>query len=163
MLFRSVVHIGPNCNYRFMRWVKNMRLTKLSDIVRVLKESHNIAVVGLSDDPYRPSNHISSYLIEAGYNVIPVNPTLKEVLGLSCYPSLLDIPGPVDMVDVFRNPAHVMPVVEDAIAKGIKVIWFQLGVINEEAIDRAVEAGLDVVVNRCTAVEHARNLAAITA
>ena len=140
-----------------------MRITKLSDIVRILKESRNIAVVGLSDDPYRPSNNIASYLIEAGYNVIPVNPKLKEVLGLPCYPSLLDIPGPVDMVDVFRNPAQVMPVVEEAIAKGVKVIWFQLGVINEDAIQRADEAGLEVVVNRCTAVEHARNHAAIEA
>ncbi len=133
-----------------------MKSLSNEDYIRLLRETRNIAVVGLSDNPYRPSYGVADYLRNAGYNIIPVNPNISEVMGLKCYASLRDIPGPVDLVDVFRNPDYVLPVVEDAIAIGAKVIWFQLGVINPEAIQRAEEAELEVVVDYCLKVEHSR-------
>lgn len=123
---------------------------------RILAESKTIAVVGLSDKWHRPSNFAAKYLKDHGYKIIPVNPGQKEILGEKCYPSLLDIPEKVDVVDIFRKPEDVPPIVEDAIKIGAKVIWMQIGVINEEAAKRAREAGLEVVMNRCMKIEHAR-------
>lgn len=123
---------------------------------RVLQENRRIAVVGLSANWQRPSYFAAKYMQEHGYTIIPVNPAYEEVLGTRCYPSLRDIPGPVDMVDIFRKPEDVLPIVEDAIAIGARCVWFQLGVINDEATRRAGEAGLDVVVDRCVKIEYAR-------
>ena len=123
---------------------------------RILAESKTIAVVGLSDKWHRPSNFAAKYLKEHGYKIIPVNPGKGEILGEKCYPSLLDIPDKVDVVDIFRKPADVPPIVEEAIKIGARVVWMQIGVINEEAAKRARDAGLEVVMNRCMKIEHAR-------
>ena len=123
---------------------------------QILKESTTIAVVGLSPDPLRDSNSVSVYLRGEGYTIIPINPTVNEVLGLKCYPSLRDIPRPVDIVDVFRRSEAVMPLAQEAVAIGAKALWLQLGVINEEAAAMAAEAGLDVVMDECTARLHAQ-------
>jgi uncharacterized protein len=123
---------------------------------RILKEYKTIAVVGLSNNWNRPSRFAAKYMKEHGYNIIPVNPSQNEILGEICYPSLLDIPEPVDIVDIFRRPQDVLPIVEDAITIGAKVVWMQLGVINQEAADRARQAGLQVVMDRCVKIEHGR-------
>lgn len=123
---------------------------------RILAEYKTIAVVGLSDKWHRPSNFAAKYLKDHGYKIIPVNPGQKEILGEKCYPSLLDIPEKVDVVDIFRKSEDVPPIVEDAIKIGAKVIWMQIGVINEEAAKRARAAGLEVVMNLCMKIEHAR-------
>ena len=127
-----------------------------SDIRKILKQK-NIAVVGMSKNEGKPAHFVPKYLIEHGYNVIPVNPTITEVLGRKSYPSIADIPDDVDVVDVFRRSEDVPPVVNDAInKKGIKVIWMQSGIYNEEAERKAKENGIDVVFNRCMMVEHNR-------
>jgi len=127
-----------------------------SDIRKIL-EQKNIAVVGMSKNEGKPAHFVPKYLIEHGYNVIPVNPTITEVLGRKSYPSIADIPEDVDVVDVFRRSEDVPPVVNDAInKKGIKVIWMQSGIYNEEAERKAKENGIDVVFNRCMMVEHNR-------
>lgn len=123
---------------------------------RILRKSKTIAVVGISDKWYRPSRFAAKYMKAHGYKIIPVNPGQKEIMGEICYPSLLDIPGPVDIVDIFRRPQDVLPIVEDAITIGAKVVWMQLRVINEEAAERARQAGLEVVMNRCVKIEHGR-------
>ena len=123
---------------------------------RVLSEDRVIAVVGLSAHWYRPSYFAAKYMQERGYRIVPVNPTYDEVLGERCYPSLRDVPEPIDMVDVFRKSADVMPVVEDAIAIGARTLWLQLGVINQQAVARAEEAGLRVVMDRCVKIEYGR-------
>jgi len=123
---------------------------------RILKENHTIAVVGLSANWYRPSYFAAKYLQDHGYRIIPVNPAYEEVLGEKCYPTLLDIPDNVDVVDIFRKPEDVPPIVENAIKIGAKVVWMQLGIVNEEAAKRAREAGLEVIMNRCMKIEHAR-------
>jgi uncharacterized protein len=125
-----------------------------SDIRKIL-EQKNIAVVGMSKNEGKPAHFVPKYLIEHGYNVIPVNPTITEVLGRKSYSSIADIPDDVDVVDVFRRSEDVPPVVNDAInKKGIKVIWMQSGIYNEEAERKAKENGIDVVFNRCMMVEH---------
>ncbi len=125
---------------------------------RILSEARTIAVVGLSADPERPSHQVASYLQRQGYRIIPVNPTIQEVLGEPSYPDLLSVPEPVDVVDIFRPARYVPEIVEQAIAKGAKVIWMQLGVIHFEAAQRAREAGLLVVMDRCMKIEHQRLL-----
>lgn len=122
----------------------------------ILRESRTIAMVGLSSNPFRPSHFAAIYMISEGYRVIPVNPRETEILGQKCYPSLRDIPEPVDIVDIFRDPKAVPPIVEEAIAIGAKTVWMQLGVINLEAAQRAREAGLQVVMDACVKIEHAR-------
>ncbi|GAB4169515.1 MAG: CoA-binding protein [Roseiflexaceae bacterium] len=124
--------------------------------IDILRQARSIAMVGLSGNPYRPSHFVAIYLLAEGYNIIPVNPREKQILGRTCYPSLRDIPEPVDVVDIFRDPSAVPPLVEEAIAIGAKVIWMQLGVINEQAAVRAHEAGLKVVMDACMKIEHAR-------
>jgi predicted CoA-binding protein len=126
--------------------------------LEILKKYRTIAMVGLSADPYRPSYFAATYLQREGYRVVPVNPRYagQEILGERVYGSLTEIPFPVDIVDVFRGPEHVPPLVEEAIAIGAKVVWMQLGVRHPEAAARARGAGLQVVEDRCAKVEHAR-------
>ncbi len=126
------------------------------DLRRLLQGTRRIAVVGLSARPARPSNEVARYLRTAGYAIVPVNPAYDEVLGEKCYPSLRDVPGRIDMVDVFRRADEVMAVVDDAIAIGAGCVWMQLGVIAPEAAQKAAAAGLPVVMDRCTKIEHAR-------
>ena len=123
----------------------------------ILTEARTIAVVGLSSDDSRPSYEVAEYLQRAGYRIIPVNPNESEVLGVKAVASLRDLAGErVDIVDVFRRSAEVVPHAEEAIAIGAKVLWLQLGVVSREAERLASAAGLKVVMNRCTLAEHAR-------
>jgi predicted CoA-binding protein len=124
------------------------------EISRLLKSYRNIAVVGLSPKPERPSYQVAAYLLVAGYHIIPVNPGQSEILGLTCYPDLLAVPGPVEIVDIFRRSEEVGVVVEQAIAIGAKVVWMQEGIVNEAAAALAREAGLKVFMNRCLKVDH---------
>ncbi len=121
---------------------------------KILKTYRKVAVVGLSPKPDRPSHQVASYLKEQGYRIIPVNTYAKEILGETCYTSLSSIPEPVDVVDIFRRPEAVLPIVEEAIKFGAKAVWMQDGVINEEAASLAKEAGLLVVMDRCMLKEH---------
>ncbi len=117
----------------------------------------NIAVVGISKNEEKPSHYVPKYLIEHGYNIIPVNPTVTEVLGKKSYQNIADIPEKIDIVDVFRRSADVIPVIEDAIKKNeVKVFWMQEGIYNEKAEKKAKENGIDVVYNRCMMAEHKR-------
>ncbi len=132
-----------------------MILNEDTTAIRALLESaRRIAVVGISPKPERDSNMVAQYLIAAGYEVIPVNPGQAEVLGRKCYPDLGSIPGPVDIVDVFRSPEHVPGVVEDAIRAGAKAVWLQLGAEHPEAARRASDAGLAVIFDSCIKVAH---------
>ena len=128
----------------------------INTLRRILKDCRTLAVVGLSAEWHRPSYFAAKYMQEHGYRVIPVNPKYAEILGEKCYPSLPDIPQPVDIVDVFRKTADVMPIAEDAIKIGAKVLWQQLGVRNEEAAAKARAAGLQTVLDRCVKIEHGR-------
>ena len=123
---------------------------------RILGTSKVIAVVGLSESWYRPSYFAAKYMLDHGYTVIPVNPQYREILGQKCYASLLDIPVKVDIVDCFRKSEDIMPICEQAIAIGAKVLWQQLGVRNEEAARKAEAAGLDAVADRCVKIDDAR-------
>ncbi len=126
------------------------------EIRRLLEGSRNVAVVGLSDRPYRTSYGVARALQEFGYRIFPVNPNLKgPVLGEKPYATVREIPEPVDIVDVFRRSEFTPPVARDAVAAGAKVLWLQLGVINEEAARYAEEHGLTVVMDRCLKVDHA--------
>jgi len=124
----------------------------------VLKNYRVVAVVGLSSDPERPSHRVASYLKDNGYQIIPVNPNEKEVLGEISYPDLASVPVPVEVVDIFRTPEKVLPVVREAVRLGAKAVWMQEGVINEEAADYAGKAGLKVVMNKCMRKELFRML-----
>ena len=123
---------------------------------RILKTNKAIAVVGLSGDWFRPSYFAAKYMLDHGYTVIPVNPKYEAILGQKSYPSLRDIPAKVDIVDCFRGTEDIMPIVEDAIAIGAKVLWQQVGVKNAEAARKAEAAGLEAVMDRCVKIEHAR-------
>ena len=131
-------------------------MSDIPTLRRILKTSRVIAVVGLSANWYRPSYFAAKYMLDHGYRVIPVNPSYQEVLGQKCYPSLRDIPEPVDIVDCFRKSEEIVSLAADAIGIGAKVLWMQLGVINEAAAERARQAGLEVVMDRCVKIEHAR-------
>lgn len=126
----------------------------MEDIKTILTTSKTIAVVGLSNKPDRPSYYVAAYLQEAGYTIIPVNPKISSTLGLQAYPALQAIPGRVDVVQIFRRPAEVPPIVEEAIAIGAKVIWMQSGILHEGAAARARTAGLEVIMDACMMVEH---------
>ena len=123
---------------------------------RILTVCRTIAVVGLSAEWHRPSYFAAKYMQQHGYRIVPVNPRYPEVLGERCYPSLTDIPHPVDMVDVFRRSDDVLPIAEQAIAIGAKCLWQQLGVQNLEADALVRSAGLESVMDRCVKIEHAR-------
>ena len=133
-----------------------MIVDDIAGLRRVLQESRVIAVVGLSPNWNRPSFFAAKYMLEHGYTVIPVNPGASEILGQKCYPELAAIPVKVDLVDVFRKPEDVGPIADEAIRIGARCLWLQLGVINQEAAERAVAAGLDVVMDRCVKIEYAR-------
>ena len=128
----------------------------INTLRRILSENRVIAVVGLSAQWHRPSYFAAKYMLEHGYRVLPVNPQYREVLGHKCYASLREIPEKVGIVDVFRKSADVMPVAEDAIAIGARVLWQQIGVRNEEAAAKARAAGLEAVMDRCVKIEHGR-------
>jgi predicted CoA-binding protein len=128
----------------------------IATLRRILKTYKTVAVVGLSADWNRPSNFAAKYMQQHGYRVIPVNPRYPEVLGEKSYARLEDIPGQVDIVDVFRRTEDVLPIAKSAIAIGAKCLWQQIGVVNEEADRLATEAGLDSVMDRCVKIEHAR-------
>ncbi len=123
-------------------------------IKEILSRSKKIAIVGLSPKEERDSNKVAQYLLKNGYEIVPVNPGQKEILNQKCYPSLVEIPFPVDVADLFLNPTRVPPVVDQAIKKGIGVIWMQLGVIHNEAAQKARDAGMTVVMDRCMKQEH---------
>jgi len=135
-----------------------MIVDDVAGLTRILAQSRTIAVVGLSANWYRPSYFAAKYLQEHGYRVIPVNPNYAEVLGERCYPSVAAIPEPVDVVDAFRKADEMPALAREAVAKGARVLWMQLGVRNEVAASIASDAGLDVVMDRCMKIEHARIL-----
>ena len=124
------------------------------EISKILRDSKNIAVVGLSPKANRPSNQVARYLIDAGYNVIPVNPGQSEILGKKCYPDLESIKEHIDIVDIFRKQEDIPPIVESAIQINATVIWMQQGIFNEAAATVAREAGLKVIMDRCLKVDH---------
>lgn len=130
--------------------------TDIDTLRRILAENRTIAVVGLSANWYRPSYFAAKYMIEHGYRVIPVNPQYQEVLGQKCYASLRDIPEKVGIVDCFQKTERILPLAEDAITIGAKVLWQQIGVKNEDAARLALAAGLDSVMDRCVKIEHGR-------
>jgi uncharacterized protein len=123
---------------------------------KILENYRTFAVVGCSSDPGRPSNDVARFLKSRGYRVIPVNPNETEVLGERCYPDLRSIPEPVEVVDIFRRSDEAGPHVDEAIEVGATAVWMQLGVIDTAAAKRAEEAGLDVVMDRCPAIDHPR-------
>ena len=125
----------------------------------ILRKYHTVAVVGLSNDPMRPSLSVARYLKDAGYRIIPVNPDETEVLGEKAYPDLLSIPEPVEIVEIFRRSENVPPHVDEAIAIGAKVVWMQQGIRNEAAAAKARAAGLEVVQDRCMRSAHREMLA----
>jgi predicted CoA-binding protein len=124
-------------------------------IKELLKNAGNIAVVGLSDKPDRTSYMVAEAMQSKGYRIIPVNPNAKHILGEVCYPSLSDIPEPVDIVNVFRRSDQVVPVAEEAVKINAKVFWLQLGIFNDEAAEIAKSGGLEVIMDRCIKVEDA--------
>ncbi len=126
------------------------------EVREILTRHKTVAVVGLSDKPDRDSHRVAAYLQQAGYRIIPVNPNLSEVLGERAYPSLREVPVPVDIVDIFRKPDAVPAIVADAIAIGAKVIWMQDGIAHNAAADQARAAGLKVVMSKCMLREHRR-------
>ncbi len=138
--------------------VKTMPVDRLSDedIRNILTKYRKVALVGASPKPERDSSDVMRYLIKRGYKVYPVNPRYKEVLGRKCYPSVLNIPDEVEIVDLFIRPELTMSYVEQAIEKGAKVVWFQFGTYEREAFKKAKEAGLTAVAHRCIKQEHAR-------
>ncbi|MEX2655693.1 MAG: CoA-binding protein [Acidimicrobiia bacterium] len=126
------------------------------DRLRVLSEMKSVALVGVSSNPLRSSNFVATYLMRTPYRVYPVNPNYEEVLGQKCYPNLASLPEVPDVVDCFRRAEDLPGLVTEAIAVGAKVVWFQLGLRNDEAAEMAVDAGLSVVQDRCLKIEHAR-------
>ncbi len=126
------------------------------DRLRILLTARSVALVGVSANPLRSSNFVATYLVKTPYRVYPVNPMYDEVLGRKCYPSLADLPEIPDIVDVFRRQADLPGVVDEAIAVGARVVWFQLGLRHEDAAATARDAGLEVVQDRCLKIEHAR-------
>ena len=133
-----------------------MEVNSREAINEILDHCRTIAVVGLSSDPRRPSNGVAGYMQRVGYRVIPVNPNETQVLGYKAYPSLAEVPEKIDLVDVFRRSDEAGRAVDDAIAVGARAVWLQEGVIDYAAADRAVEAGLLVVMDRCWLKEHMR-------
>jgi predicted CoA-binding protein len=122
----------------------------------ILKRHKNLAIVGLSSKWSRPSHGVATYMQSKGYRIIPVNPQETSVLGERAYPSLEDVPEPLEVVVIFRRPEFVGPIVDSAIRKGAKVIWMQEGITHQDAAQRAREAGLQVVQDRCILKEHAK-------
>ena len=130
--------------------------TDIPTLRRILMDHRRVAMVGLSADWWRPSNFAGKYLLEHGFELIPVNPKYDEILGQTCYPDLGAIPHPVDIVNLFQRSERVPPFVDQAIEIGAKVIWMQLDVVNEAAAEKARAAGIEVVMDRCMKIEYAR-------
>lgn len=128
----------------------------IAGLRRILTRAHVLAVVGLSANWYRPSYFAAKYMQDHRYRIIPVNPTHDEILGEKCYPDLASVPGAVDIVDCFRRAEDMPPIARAAVAKGAKVLWMQIGIESDEAARIALAGGLDVVMNRCVKIEHAR-------
>ena len=128
------------------------------EIDTILAEAHTVAVVGLSPKPERDSHQVARYLKEHGYRVVPVNPGVDEILGERCYPDVASIPADIDIdvVDIFRRPEAIPAIVDQAVARGARVVWMQLGLAHNAAADTARKAGLKVVMDRCMKVERAR-------
>ena len=134
-----------------------MQINSKEAIQRILDECRTIAVVGLSSDPSRASNSVSAYMRRNDYRVIPVNPNETEVFGETAYPDLFAVPEKIDLVDIFRRPDEAGKSVDEAIAVGAKAVWLQEGVIDVKAAQRALDAGLLVVMDRCWLKEHMRS------
>ena len=132
-----------------------INFNNLAEIPQLLRDSTTVAVVGLSPKRERPSNMVARYLTNAGYTIYPVNPGQDEILGQKCYPSLLEIPGHVDIVNIFRNAEHVGPIVEHAVQLDCTCIWMQQGIINHDAAERARTKGKIVIMDCCIKVDHA--------
>jgi len=128
----------------------------MNQIADILRTARTIAVVGLSGKRFRPSFGVTEYMQRHGYRIIPVNPHESEILGEHCYPDLDSVPGPVDIVDIFRRSEFVPEIVEAAIRKGARAIWMQEGVIHEAAAKRATDAGLVVIMDHCILKDHRR-------
>lgn len=126
------------------------------DIEEILKAAKTIAIVGLSPKEDRDSNRVARYLLKHGYKIIPVNPMHSTILGLKSYANLNEIPNEIDVVDIFRKPDAISELVDDAIEKGAKVVWMQLGIVHNEAAKKAMDAGLKVVMNKCMKIEHSQ-------
>ena len=136
--------------------------TPPKEIVNILNTCRRISIVGLSPKEERDSHRVARYLLEQGYDVVPVNPGQTEILGRTCYKNLLEIPFKVDVVDLFLSPERVAPVVDQAIQIGARVIWMQLGVVHNEAARKARQAGITVVMNRCIKQDHEKWAAGCT-
>ena len=131
-------------------------MSDIATLRRILNDYKRVAVVGLSADWSRPSYFAAKYLLDHGFEIIPVNPKYEEILGQKCYPDLQSIPSSVDIVDLFQRTERVPPFVADAIAIKAKLVWMQLGIVHEEAAQKARDAGLEVVMDRCMKIEYAR-------
>jgi uncharacterized protein len=128
----------------------------MNRVAEILQSARSIAIVGLSGKRFRPSYGVADYLQRAGYRIVPVNPQEREVLGETCYPDLDAVPGPIDIVDIFRRSEYVPEIVDAAIRKGARLIWMQEGVYDPEAAQRAEAAGIAVVMDRCILKDHRR-------
>ena len=126
------------------------------DIIKAALNENKIAVVGMSSKAHRASYLVGDYLVQNGYEVIPVNPRETEVLGLKCYPSLQDVPGSIDIVNVFRASSVVPQIAEESVKIGAKYLWLQLEVISPEGVSIATQGGLQCIVDRCLKIEHAK-------
>jgi predicted CoA-binding protein len=131
-------------------------MSDIATLRRILNEYKRVAVVGLSADWSRPSYFAAKYLLDHGFEIIPVNPKYDEILGQKCYPDLKSIPSAVDIVDLFQRTERVPTFVDDAIAIKAKLVWMQLGIVHEEAAQKACDAGLEVIMDRCMKIEYAR-------
>ena len=132
--------------------------SKSEEILEIFKNTKTIAIAGLSPDPTKASNIVAAYLQNAGFKIVPIYPKEDTILGEKVYRSLSEIPFSIDMVDIFRKPDAIAQIVDEAIKRGdVDTVWFQLGLVNNEAASKAKEAGLKVVQNKCTKIEH-RNL-----
>ena len=127
-------------------------------VIRSALDQKRVAVVGMSSKELRASYFVGFYLKRNGYDVVPVNPRESEILGMTCYPSLQDIPHPIEVVDVFREPAAVPQIAEEAVAIGAQYLWLQFGVISPDGVSIAAEGGVKSIVDRCIKIEHARYL-----
>jgi predicted CoA-binding protein len=123
-------------------------------ICAILKDLRRIAVVGLSNSSSRDSNRVASYMVAQGYTIIPVNPEIKQALGFAAFPTVASAPKPVEVVNIFRRPEHIPAIVDQAIEAGSRAIWMQLGLADEPSAERARQAGLLVVMDRCIMIEH---------
>lgn len=152
------------CDIRLNTVLTSEQRAKFQDsatIRELLGQTKTIAIIGLSGEKTKASNMVASYLLDEGYTIIPVNPRAAEILGQKCYPDLKSIDVPVDLVQVFRPASEVSAIVDDAIAFGAKAIWLQLRIIDLPSADRAIEAGLIAIVDKCVKMEHGRYCGAL--